>query len=147
MAANNGHWRRVELATLNKEIQAVLEQGQLPCEVAFELAKKLKVTPRQIGNACDEGGIRLSRCQLGLFGYGPKSEGKHKTVRAMDKVPPELESAIRAAVKKDGNISCAAAWKIARSLKVEKMTVSNAAETLGIRITPCQLGAFKKGSE
>ena len=135
------------MATLDDEIQAALEQGQLPCERAFELVKKLKVTPHQVGKACDAGGVRLSRCQLGLFGYGPKAEGKHKTVRALDKVPPELESAIRAVVKKGGNITCAAAWEIADELKVEKMTVSNAAETLGVRITPCQLGAFKKRSE
>jgi len=136
--------RYAELASLEKEINAVLEQGQLPCERAFELAKRLHVTPLQVGNVCDENHIALSRCQLGLFGYGPKSEGKHKTVRALDKVPTHLESAIRAAVKQDGNLSCAAAWRIAAKLKVEKMTVSNAAETLGVRITPCQLGAFKK---
>ena len=135
------------MVSLVKEIQAALEQGQLPCERAFEVAKRLKVTPLQVGNASDEAHIALSRCQLGLFGYGPKSEGKHKTVRALDKVPADLESAIRAAVKKDGNISCAAAWRIAAKLKVEKMTVSNAAETLGVRILPCQLGAFKKRSE
>jgi hypothetical protein len=101
----------------------------------------------QVGKACDEGGIRLSRCQLGLFGYGSKAEGKHKTVRALDHVPPDLGSAIRRAMRKDGNITCAAAWKIASALKIDKMTVSNAAETLGVRITPCQLGAFKKRSE
>lgn len=132
------------MTSLEKEIIAVLEEGQLPCERAFELARRLQVTPLQVGQACDESDIRLSRCQLGLFGYGRKSEGKHKTVRALDSVPGEIESAIRAAAKKDGKVSCAAAWRIAAKLGVEKMTVSNAAEALGVRITPCQLGAFKK---
>ena len=131
------------MATLNKEIQAVLEQGQLPCEVAFELAKKLKVTPRQIGNACDEGGIRLSRCQLGLFGYGPKSEGKHKIVQPMETVPQELADRLRAAAGADG-ISCLEIWRIAAELGTTRLEASGAVEALGLRVSTCQLGCFPR---
>ncbi len=132
------------MGTLQEEIEAGLENDQLPCPTAFEIARRLKVKPLQVGEACDDMDVRLSRCQLGLFGYGPKAEGKHKIVRAAENVPDELSAALRQAVDKDHNLSCAAAWKIASALGVERLAVSGAAESLGLRIMPCQLGAFKK---
>jgi hypothetical protein len=52
-----------------------------------------------------------------------------------------LKTAIESAAE-DGRISCLNAWNIAVALAMPKIAVSNACEGLGIRIKPCQLGAF-----
>ena len=44
-----------------------LEFGKLPCAVAFSIAKKLKVSPRQVGDAANELRIKIATCQLGCF--------------------------------------------------------------------------------
>ena len=81
--------------------------------------------------------IKLAKCQLGLFGYTPE----RVIVKPADKVSPELEYAIRGRLV-DERLPCAQAWEIAEELSLKKMDVSCAAEALGIKIKPCQLGAF-----
>jgi len=130
------------MSKVAEAIREALVEGQLPCAVAFQVAERLGVEPLQEGQEADALEVRLSRCQLGLFGYGPKTEGKHRRVNAMHDVPPELALAIRTSVGPDGRLSCAAAWRIAAELQVPKQTVSDAAEGLGVRIALCQLGAF-----
>nr|MBC7245240.1 hypothetical protein [Chloroflexota bacterium] len=123
-------------------IRKALMEGELPCASAFAIAQRLSVEPLQVGQTADELGVRLSKCQLGLFGYGSKAEGKHRRVRPMPDVPPQLAAAIRAALGKDGKLSCIAAWQIAEDLQMSRQQVSDAAEGLGVRIGHCQLGAF-----
>ncbi|MGQ9492680.1 MAG: hypothetical protein ACUVR2_02815 [Anaerolineae bacterium] len=123
-------------------IREALVEGELPCASAFVIAQRLGVEPLQVGMMADELGVRLSKCQLGLFGYGAKAEGKHRRVKPMQNVPAKIAAAIRAALGKDGKLSCAAAWQIAEELKISRQQVSDAAEGLGVRIGHCQLGAF-----
>jgi len=54
---------------------------------------------------------------------------------------PDVTAAIRAALV-DRRLPCASAWDIAKTFGVRKMVVSAACEALGIKIKPCQLGAF-----
>jgi hypothetical protein len=49
------------------EMRASLVNGKLPCAVAFQIAKKLKVSPRQVGDAANRLKIKISSCQLGCF--------------------------------------------------------------------------------
>jgi len=130
------------MQSLAEAIKASLVDGQLPCAAAFAIAERLEVTPRSVGQDADGLGVRLSKCQLGLFGYGPKAEGKHRRVEPMRNVPAELEKAIRSGLGPDGKLSCANAWKIADQLRLSRQAVSNAVEGLGLRIGECQLGAF-----
>jgi len=116
-------------------------EGMLPCATAFRIARELGVEPLEVGQTADALGIRLNRCQLGLFGYGPKAEGRHKIVQPAETVEPGLAQAIRDNLV-EGKLSCRAAWDIASALRIPKMDVSAAAEALGIKITRCQLGAF-----
>jgi hypothetical protein len=96
--------------------------------------------------AADEAGIRISRCQLGLFGYGPKAEGKHKIVHAMDEVPQRLADRLRAQAE-GGNITCAAIWRVAEAQHVQRLKVSSAVEAMGLRVSVCQLGCFPRSSK
>jgi hypothetical protein len=128
---------------LHQAIREHLEDGELHCSQAHALAQSLGVQPLIVGLGANELDIRISRCQLGLFGYGPKSEGKHKIVHAMDKVPERLAAQLRAAAD-GGNITCAAVWRIADRLGYRRIEASSAVEAMGIRVSRCQLGCFPR---
>ena len=128
--------------SISDAIRNALVDGQLPCAKAFAIAKQLGVEPIKVGQEADALEIRLSKCQLGLFGYGPKAEGKHRRVKPMQNVLPDLAQEIRAAVGPNGKLTCLAAWRIAAEMHLPKQHVSDAVEGLGVRIAPCQLGAF-----
>lgn len=112
-------------------------KGDLACAVAFKIAKELGVSPAEIGKTVDLLDLRLSKCQLGLFGYQPDK----KAVKSKAPENRQMEGAIRNALV-DGKLACCDAWDIASRFKVPKMAVSGACESLGIKIKSCQLGAF-----
>ncbi len=126
--------------------QAILERlrdGKLPCSQAFAIAHSLNVDPLSVGLAATEADIRISHCQLGLFGYGPKAEGKHKIVHAMDDVPERLAARLRAEAS-DSGIPCAAVWLAADELGYLRIEASSAVEAMGLKVSHCQLGCFPR---
>ena len=127
--------------TVRQEIRSVLLEGRLPCARAFGVAQQLSITPLQVGDIASAMSIRISHCQLGLFGYGPKSEGKHRIVEPAPEVTNLMRSTIEASLI-GGRLSCKTAWDIAKKLSCSRLSVSAAAETLNIRIDECQLGCF-----
>jgi hypothetical protein len=128
---------------LLQAIQERLEDGLLPCSRAFAVARSLDIEPLAVGMAANDATIHISRCQLGLFGYGPKSEGKHKIVHPMDEVPERLAARLRAAA--DGqHISCTAIWQVADKLGVTRLEGSSAVEAMGLKVSRCQLGCFPR---
>jgi hypothetical protein len=128
---------------LHQAMSKRLEDGKLPCNRAFAIARSLGLDPFAVGLAADEASIRISRCQLGLFGYGPKAEGKHKIVHAMDEVPERLAARLRAEAEA-GNITCAAVWRVADALHYGRFKTSSAVEAMGLRVSHCQLGCFPR---
>jgi len=112
-------------------------KGEIPCAVAFSIAREQGVPPKEVGFTIDYLELPIVKCQLGLFGYGP---GK-KAVKPVGAVSADLEHAIREALVKS-KLPCASAWEIAKRLKVPKMTVSAACDALKIKISPCQIGVF-----
>lgn len=111
--------------------------GEITCASAFALAADLKESPGEVGVNADLLEIRVTKCQLGLFGYRPEK----KVVRPSGTISKELEGAVREALI-DKRLPCRSAWDIAKRFSVGKMEVSSACEALGIKISPCQLGAF-----
>jgi hypothetical protein len=120
-----------------------LEDGKLPCNQAHAIAQILEVEPLTVGFAANEADIRISRCQLGLFGFGPKKEGKHKIVHAMDSVPERLAARLRANAD-EGSITCTAIWEAADGLGYKRIEASSAAEAMGLKVSRCQLGCFPR---
>jgi hypothetical protein len=120
-----------------------LDDGKLSCPRAFAIARKLGVDPLTVGLAANEAGIRISSCQLGLFGYGPKAEGKHKIVHAMDDVPERLAAQLRASAEADG-LDCSAVWQAADELGFQRMEAASAVEAMGLKVSRCQLGCFPR---
>ena len=52
---------------LEEELKASLVDGRLPCAVAFKIARKLEVPPKQVGEAANRLNIKIAGCQLGCF--------------------------------------------------------------------------------
>jgi len=126
------------MSDLRQSIREVLVDEKLPCARAFAVAKKMGVEPIDVGNVATEESIKISHCQLGLFGY---PEGERPVQQMKDRVTDELRLAVTARLV-DGQLPCVVAWQIAFDLKIPKMYVSAAAEELDIRIRACQLDCF-----
>jgi len=124
------------------KIKASLEDdGRLSCAMANNIARELEVEPIEVGDVATALDIQASRCQLGLFGHGPKGEGKGRIVESGTEVSEGLAARISDALIK-GKLPCSAAWEIASEFKMTRLELANAAETLGVRVSPCQLGFF-----
>jgi hypothetical protein len=128
---------------IHQAMQERLEDGKLPCNQAFAIAQIMDVDPLTVGLAANHAGIRISRCQLGLFGYGPKVEGKHKIVHPMDEVPERLAARLRAQAEGD-SITCSAVWRAADGLGYPRLEASSAVEAMGLKVSRCQLGCFPR---
>lgn len=113
--------------------------GRITCVAAHVIAKKLGCAPEKVGMNIDLLEKRIRRCQLGLFGYDKK---KKKMVKPAAMVTWKLETAIREAMQGD-RIACQAAWDLAKKMSLTKMEVSSACEAMGVKVSNCQLGAFK----
>lgn len=118
-------------------IQEVCAEKGLACAVAFAVADKLGVSPAAVGKTADLIGCRLIKCQLGLFGYEPEK----KIVGPKPPEDPAIAEALGGAARND-RIACKKVWEIADRFSVRKMTASAACEALGLKVKPCQLGAF-----
>jgi len=120
-----------------KEIHKRSKAGALPCAVAFDIAEVLGIAPSMVGRTADAINVSLSKCQLGLFGYTPNK----KIVESRTPEKPAVADAIRGGLVND-RLPCAKAWEIATDCRIAKLAVANACEAIGIKIKPCQLGAF-----
>lgn len=124
-------------AAIRESLEREAREGTLSCAAAFTLATDLNRPPAEIGKAADLLGIRLVKCQLGLFGYAPEK----KIVKPAGAVDPLLDKAIHGELQ-GGRLACRNAWELAERFRMPRMAVSAACEALGIKIKPCQLGAF-----
>lgn len=127
---------------IGDQIRASLEEdNRITCATMHKIARKLEVAPLEVGRVATELDFHASQCQLGLFGHGPRGQGKGGIIDSSVEVSQELADRIRAALVND-QFPCAAAWEIAGEMKLKRLDLGNAAEALGIPISPCQLGFF-----
>ena len=110
---------------------------KISCATAHKIANDLNVAPIDVGTAIDLLEYRITKCQMGLYGYGPRK----KIVKPSTNVSLDLEKAIQESMKND-RLSCLSCWQIAEQLNLKKMDVSAACETLEIKLCKCQIGAF-----
>ncbi len=120
-----------------KLLEASAKQGKITCASVHGAAKELGITPAEAGAQADLLELRLIRCSLGLFGYDSDSN----ILSPMETIPNELNALLDQA-SNDGRISCHDCWNTAKALKLKRVEVSSACEAKGLRIKPCQLGAF-----
>lgn len=122
---------------ITKALTEHVKNGKVSCAAAHAVATELNATPKAVGKTIDLLEHRICKCQLGLFGYEPEK----KCVRPADSVSPDLSDKIKKRLV-DDRLPCTSSWEIAEELDLSKMAVSSACETLGVKIKPCQLGAF-----
>lgn len=118
-------------------LEAAAASSRVSCSQAHALATALNVSPAEIGRNMDLLELRIVECQMGIFGHQPQK----KILKPAASVPEELSERLRE-VAPEGVVSCATCWKVARESGLEKMAVAAACEHLGLKIKPCQLGAF-----
>ena len=128
-------------AKVNEKIEAAVtpkaEDGGVTCAAAHAIAGDLKVPPEDVGATLDLMELKIQKCQLGLFGYTPNK----KVVTPAETIDSRLESALREHVS-DNRLSCLDCWAVADRLQIKRMEAASVCEALGIKISPCQLGAF-----
>ena len=125
---------------LAEAIRGGLIDGRLPCSRAFAIAEEHGLSPRAVGDEATRQSIKISRCQLGLFGY--EDLGERRIVKPVAEVSGALKEAISSRLV-EGKIPCRVIWEIASERKLTKIEVAGAIETLELRISDCQLGCFK----
>lgn len=127
------------MSELSAQLASYLVSERLPCVVAFHAAEELGITAREVGAVANNADVRVSRCQLGLFGF--EEFGEKRFTGCVAVIPSELREALteRSTSK---TIPCPTAWQIADDLAIPRILVGVAANKMGIRITHCQLGCF-----
>lgn len=125
-------------ARIAEAVNSKVSNGKISCAAVHKIAADLDISPSEVGRTVDLMEIRLYRCQLGLFGYGPQ----RRIVEAAESVTLTLKEAIEASLI-DNRLPCRVAWEIADNMGLKKMDVSNACEALNVKIGGCQIGSFK----
>lgn len=127
---------------LAAEIKGRVRDSTLSCAEAFAVADRTGVSAIEIGRTADVLKVKLSHCQLGLFGYPGPAKGWDRSGAGMGPVPEGLEAAIKRRAGREGRVSCSDLWDLAELYGVPRILAGDAADRLGIRIVDCQLGAF-----
>ncbi|MBW2059576.1 MAG: hypothetical protein JRH07_06690 [Deltaproteobacteria bacterium] len=129
--------RRVDKA-LAEKLKEKAPDGRITCPSAFTVAEEMGRSPAEVGRTADLLELKITRCQLGLFGHTDK---RRNIVEPVERVSHELEQAIRQALA-GGRLPCKRAWALAARFGMSKMEITSACERLGVRLGFCQLGVF-----
>jgi len=141
---DEGHYalKHLSSATPDARIAEAVKQktsnGKITCAASHKIATELKVTPSKVGLVSDLLEVKLCKCQLGLFGYGPQ----RRIVKPAETIMPALKQAIETSLV-DNRLPCLTAWEIADRFGLKKMDISSACEALKVKISACQIGSFK----
>ncbi len=119
------------------KLQEITKENQLNCAAAHKAAAELGVVPKEIGIQADLMELRIVKCQLGLFGYEPEQKRIDPGIDVSEDLWAKIENQ-----SIDGRISCRESWNIAKEFKISRLDMGSACEKIGIRVKPCQLGAF-----
>ncbi len=134
---NPGKLSNEVLSQLEDTVKASLEDGYLPCAVAFKIAKEAQVPKVAVGEMTDRLGIRVTNCQIGCFKVD-------KTIHD-NSVHEDLDDGIVSklnALKENNELTCANVFDLAQQLKTSPMAIADAANLRDLKIDNCQLGCF-----
>ena len=123
---------------LETHVRGASKDNRITCKSAQGLAQKLSIPMSQVGRVVDLLEIKITECQLGVFGTGKEN-------KAPDPQSEELNNLLNkqlSQVTADKQLSCTDAWKVAQETKFSRSQVRAACDSLGIKIVFCQLGAF-----
>lgn len=123
--------------TISEKVNQESRNGALSCAAAFRLSDLFDISKQEVGFYADSLNLKLSKCRIGLFGYGKGV----KLVKELDSIDETLEKRVGALLA-DGILTCENVFRIADEFKVSLVDVGSVCQTKGIKIKHCQLGAF-----
>lgn len=113
-------------------LENVNEQGKIPCIKALQVAKLLKIEPKEMLSITDSLGVKIGQCELGVFGD-----------KELGEVDSELYSKISTYATKDKKVECVKLWEEAKLSNMKK--VRSTVKQTDLFVTYCQLGCFEEG--
>ena len=122
---------------LEDKIMSSLVDGRLPCLVAFDVAREVKVGRRQVGDTANKLKVKVVDCQLGCF--------DSKKATHDDLAGKEINTVVIDAVESSlvgGTLPCPVAFQVVETLQVTPREVGDTATKQKTKISNCQLGCF-----
>ncbi len=117
----------------NTQKQYILENldpdGRLSCLKSFKVARLIGLQPIEMSDACKSMGIKISNCELGVFGKLEFGEASN-----------ELYGEIAENFNGNTDVECKTIWKSAQKSTLKK--VGSTVKNSDIEVTYCQLGCF-----
>jgi len=107
------------------------EEGKLSCLKAFKVARLIGVKPIEMSDACKSINIKITNCELGVF-------GKLKFSNYEEKIYNNLKRNFD--YGKD--VECKILWNEARNSTLKR--VGSTVKASDIKVTHCQLGCFRE---
>ncbi len=107
------------------------DDGRLSCLKAFKVSRLIGVKPIDMSDACKSVGIKISNCELGVF-------GKIKFQNA----ETVIYSKISQNFTQNKDVSCKTLWYIAQQSSLRR--VGNTVKYSDVEVTHCQLGCFEQ---
>lgn len=107
------------------------DDGRLSCLKAFKVARLIGLKPIDMSDACKSVGIKISNCELGVFGK----------IKFQD-AETAIYSKISQNFTQNKDVSCKTLWYIARESSLRR--VGNTVKYSDIEVTYCQLGCFNE---
>ncbi len=108
------------------------DDGRLTCLKAFKVARLINLKPLQMSDACKSINVKITNCELGVFG---KLTFKEAETAIYHKIAKNFTQ--------NTKVTCKTLWYQAQenTLKRVGSTVKNS----DIEVTYCQLGCFREG--
>ncbi len=125
------------LSRLEKQVKASLEGGYLSCPMAWKIAREFNVPKITVGAIADRLGIRITNCQIGCF--------KVDKIIHDNQMPKNVDGktlAMLEALSKNGELTCAKLFEIAKQVKLTPMAIADTANVRNWKVRDCQLGCF-----
>jgi len=122
---------------LEQKLKASLVDGYLPCSVAFQISRELKVNRNRVGDMATRLKVQIVNCQLGFFQLEKATHDDLDVADISQTLIDEIEASLV-----NGRLTCPVAFKIAKKMKVTPREVGDAATKQNIKIMNCQLGCF-----
>jgi len=122
---------------IREESGADSGDNHLSCARALGIARRLNISPGEIGEAANRLDIRIINCQLGCFGLKKTTPDEIESFTT----PVDFNDELMATLV-DGRLPCSAAHEIAGKLKTAPVNVGMAVTRQQVKISNCQLGCF-----
>lgn len=105
--------------------------GHLSCLKAFKVARLIGVKPKDMADVTEEFGIKITNCELGVFGK-------------LNFFDPHIQTYKNLSQNFMGNkkLECKVLWDEARNSTLK--TVGSTVKNSDIEVTHCQLGCFRE---